>query len=183
MVEPPIPGSFFEARAKEMLIFTYDVYMDVVRLHRYIPSAREPRVLRLPNFKLWFPKFFFPASSGLPSIMRAEGEDVWGIGWRASTAELPRFKNKLVMPNRYHMNDVRLTDRGGERLPGMSYEITQPDFPPSKPSKGKLEAIVSLGKSVGLPDEYLEKIGKIETLSEEEASGKPSPTEAGNTAE
>ncbi len=147
-----------------MLLFTYDVYMDVVRLHRYIPSAREPRLLRLPNYKLWFPKFFYPAQSGLPSVIRSEGDEVWGIGWRASTAELPRFKGKLVMPNRYHMIDVRLTDRGSDKIAGVTYEITQPDFPESKPSKSKLESIIALGTSLGLPDGYLEKLGALETL-------------------
>lgn len=149
-----------------MLLFTYDVYMDVVRLHRYIPSAREPRVLKLTNYNLWFPKFFSPAESGLPSVVRSQGGEVWGIGWRASTAELPKFKTKLVMPNRYHMIDIRLNDRGDNKLPGVTYEMTLPDDPPSKPSKHKLESLIALGKSVGLPDHYLQSLAEMDCLPE-----------------
>ncbi|MEP0813693.1 MAG: gamma-glutamylcyclotransferase [bacterium] len=164
MVEPPVPQSFIEGRSKDLFLFTYDVYMDIVRLHRYIPSARLPKPARLVNHKLWFPYYFNPAKSGLPSITRSEGDEVWGLLWRCNKNELPKFERKLEAPNRYHIMEVRIVDRAGDRMNATTYAITQPNVPPSKPSKAKLSEIIELGKAADLPNDYLTWLAAIETL-------------------
>ena len=164
MIEPPIPMSFIEGRGKDFLLFTYDVYMDIVRLHRYMPNAREPKIMQLPNYKLVFPLWFAPAGSGLPTIVRSPGDEIWGIGWRTPIAELPKFEAKLSAPNRYHLMDIRVKNRAGDVLPAKTYSITIPQDPQSKPSAAKLREIMELGKTVGLPNEYLAKLGATETL-------------------
>lgn len=164
MIEFAKTEAFFEARPKDALLFTYDIYMDVVRLHRYIPSAREPRILRLPNFKLWFPKYYSPLSSGIPSIIRSYGDEVWGIGWRCSSSGLLAFELKLSMPNLYHGVNARLSDRGDDKMPGWTYQITEPDSSESKPSKSYKNVLLNIAKSVGLPDEYIVQLASFETM-------------------
>lgn len=164
MIESPIPRAFLDGRVQDTLLFTYDVYMSIVRLHRYVPSARMPKVLKLPNYKLTFPKYFEPASSGLPSIVHSVGDSVWGIGWRANVSELKKFEKKLFVPDRYHMRKVRLVEKSGDSLPGITYAITLHDDEPSKPSKSKIEEIIEVGRKVSLPDDYLEELAKYDTL-------------------
>ena len=80
-------------------------------------------------------------------------------------SELKKFEKKLFVPDRYHMRDVRLVERSGNRLPGITYAITLHDDEPSKPSKSKLEEIIEVGRKARLPEEYLEELSKYETLS------------------
>jgi hypothetical protein len=164
MIEFPKLEAFFEPRAKDALLFTYDAYMDIVRLQRYVPSAREPRVLKLMNYKLWFPKHHPQQNSGIASLIRSIGDEVWGIGWRCNAPELKTFEQKLAMPNLYHVLNVRLANRGSDRMSGWSYQITLPDGVESSPSKAAKMELIEIGKSVGLPGEYLIHLAGLATL-------------------
>ena len=164
MIEVPKTEAFFETRAKDALLFTYDIYMDAVRLQRYVPSPREPRVLRLANYRLAFPKYNPQLGSGLASVMRSIGDEVWGIGWRCNAPELKAFEKKLGMPHRYHTINVHLSDRGIDRLSGWSYMISVPDSVESKPTKAIKFEIINAGKLHGLPDEYLVQLASQPTL-------------------
>ncbi|MCD6119817.1 hypothetical protein J7K50_08290 [bacterium] len=164
MIEVPSNEAFFDIRAKDAFLFTYDIYLDVVRLHRYIPSAREPRIVRLPNYKLWFPKYFKPEKTGLASVVRSPGDETWGVGWRISSDELKAFERKLAMPNRYHAHEARFVDRGNFRMPGVTYQITVPDDPPSKPSRAYISEIIDLAKKMELPDDYIVTLASFEVL-------------------
>ena len=151
-------------RGKDVVLFTYDVYMDIVRLHRYVPSARQPKLLKLPNYKLTFPMHFGPAGSGLPSLSRAEGDEVWGLGYRIFKDELAAFGRKLNIPNRYYFLDVRATDRANDRLAVKTYAISIPDDPNSRPSKSKLSELVNVAKNSGLPDDYVTLLASYQTM-------------------
>ena len=164
MIEFAKSDAFFEARSKDALLFTYDIYMDPVRLIRYVPSAREPKIFRLPNFKLWFPKYYSPLNSGLPSIVRSNGDEIWGVGWRCSANGLLAFDLKLSMPHLFHYTDVRLSDKGEIKIPGWTYQISQPDLNESKPSKAYKNDLCEIAKMAKLPDEYIIQLASFNTL-------------------
>ncbi len=164
MIEFVKTEAFFEARPKDAMLFTYDIYMDVVRLCRYVPSAREPRILRLPNHKLCFPKYYGPLGSAIPSVVRSYGDEVWGVGWRCAANGLLALELKLSTPHLYHKLDVRLNDRGNDKLPGFTYQITEPDDSTAKPSKAYKADLIRVATAAGLPDEYIVQLASFETL-------------------
>lgn len=162
------------------LLFAYDHLMDIVVLHRYCRTAKFHRKVRLINHKLSFTKYHSGKGEGLIDIVRTNDpkDEVWGVSYEIyDPAEIGKLDIHMRVPDRYHKKKVTLTDRGGWRHDGLTYEVTLRDQELSKPSKKTLDEIVALATEWKLPADWIEHLRSFETLPEE-AEPAPSPAPA-----
>lgn len=147
-------------------VFTYDIAMDQVWLHRYCPTARFCKKARITNHKLVINKWHGGLNTGLPSIVRTnvESDSVWGIVFEIVPEELPSLERKLVVPERYHPIEIKFKDRGNNRFHGITYKISDPDDSESLPSKEYLKQWIESVEYWNLPEEWVSYIKSIRTI-------------------
>jgi gamma-glutamylcyclotransferase (GGCT)/AIG2-like uncharacterized protein YtfP len=169
-----------QERPSGELLFAYDQLMDIVVLHRYCRTAKLHRKVRLINHKLAFTKFHSGKGEGLIDIVRTNDpkDEVWGISYELHADEIPKLDMHMRVPDRYHKKKVTLTDRGGWRHDGFTYEVTLRDQELSKPSKKTLDEIIALATEWKLPSDWIEHLRSFETLDEQEAGSVAPQTDA-----
>ncbi len=158
--------SIMPSSTSKKRLFIYDELLYTTILKRYLDKPHMEMRVRATRWRLNFPKFFPPINSGLPSIERTENSEgeVWGITIDISNQDLSKLNRYKGAPNRYHMRNIWVMDRGGLRYPAMCYVVSVPDEKPSKPSVEMLNSIIVGAKERRLPASYIEFLQSLETL-------------------
>jgi hypothetical protein len=159
--ESLLPGSLKVER-----LFLYDELLDFEIIKRYLDNPKQEMLCYIPTHKVWFPKFFFPKNTGLASIDRTPNSEdkVWGVTINITGQDLTRLERYKGAPNRCHVCNVIVFDRGERRYPARTFVVSVPDPEPSKPSKEYLSLMVEGARGRGLPEDYVKMLESFETL-------------------
>jgi hypothetical protein len=159
--ESLMPGSLKIDR-----LFVYDELLDFEIIKRYLNNPKQEMLCYIATHRLWFPKYFLPKNSGLASFERTPNSSdmVWGVTINITGQDLSRLEHYKGAPNRYHICNVIVFDRGERRYPARTFIVSVPDPEPSKPSKEFLSFMVEGARGRGLPEDYVKMLEAFETL-------------------
>uniref|UniRef100_A0A3B4AAQ2 Uncharacterized protein n=1 Tax=Periophthalmus magnuspinnatus TaxID=409849 RepID=A0A3B4AAQ2_9GOBI len=161
-MEPTI--SFMET-SSTFLYFAYGSNLLKERLTLKNPSATVHCVARLKNFRLVFGNHKGRASErwhgGVATIEHSPGDEVWGVVWRLSVADLESLDSQEnVTLGAYSPVELSVRTRG-EDLSCRTYIMNSCVYAP--PSPQYLKVIVMGAAQNGLPQEYQDKLRAIKT--------------------
>ncbi|KAI9999818.1 hypothetical protein NQD34_011661 [Periophthalmus magnuspinnatus] len=147
------------------LYFAYGSNLLKERLTLKNPSATVHCVARLKNFRLVFGNHKGRASErwhgGVATIEHSPGDEVWGVVWRLSVADLESLDSQEnVTLGAYSPVELSVRTRG-EDLSCRTYIMNSCVYAP--PSPQYLKVIVMGAAQNGLPQEYQDKLRAIKT--------------------
>ena len=139
------------------LYFSFGSNMDHDQMKKRTPLAEYRGIGRIRNYDLVFNRKGTYRSGGVASIIPKDGVDVYGVLWAISPDEL-RQMDQIEDPDAYQRVQMIVTSEDGDEIPCHVYvSYPEGDIPADQPY---LETILSAAASAGLPDEWIERIGK-----------------------
>lgn len=164
--QKPKAESLLPASLKVDRLFIYDELLDFEIIKRYLNNPRQEFLCYMQVHRVWFPKYFLPKNTGLASIERTPNSSdvVWGVTINITGQDLTRLERYKGAPNRCHIRNVVVFDRGERRYPAKTFVVSVPDPEPSKPSKEYLSLMVEGARGRGLPGDYVKSLEAFETL-------------------
>lgn len=151
--ETILPGS-----TRKSWLFTYDTLMNPVVLNRYVKGVVPGKVVNLPSFRLTWPFNYPPQGTALPSLERQDGPaagGVWGLIYDITKKDLTQLERYLRVPNRYHQRALNVVDRGGSKLPAVTYVLSASGGSPLAPSAAYRDELLAAARERELPGEWV----------------------------
>jgi hypothetical protein len=149
-----------------MFYFSYGSNMSVRRLRSRVPSARFVSIAALQRHELRFHKVGRDGSGKCDAYETGNPEDVvWGVLFEIAAAEKPVLDERESLGYGYDEKDVVLTIPSGGTVTAFTYCAILID-PKLKPLSWYTHHVVTGAEENGLPEDYIEKIGQVESTAD-----------------
>ena len=148
------------------LYFAYGSNMDLNQIVERCPSAKfhHPAVAR--GFRLAFTRFSEKRQCGVADLIADASEEVWGAVFKIAGLDIPRLdrgEGVFLTPPAYRRMPIKVFPPGGHELrDAFTYEVVAEAARHLKPNVAYVGLIVGGAVRWGLPEQYIEKLRKIE---------------------
>jgi gamma-glutamylcyclotransferase len=139
------------------LLFAYGSNLAASEMDAWCPEARFAGVARLPDHRLSLNRRSIRWGGGAVDIVRAPGEEVWGVLYEVPDGTLDLLDAKEGEGWAYRRVEVEV-EHGGHRVAAEAYEVV--DKAPEKvsPAPEYAALLVRGARQRGLPEEYVERV-------------------------
>ncbi len=143
-----------------MIYFAYGSNMEAAQMNVRCPGHTVIGTACLLDYTLAFTRWSRSWNSGTADIMPEKGQEVWGVLYDLTLANLRRIDKFADYPNSYVRQDIRVT-QNKEELPAFTYvAVRQGIF---SPSKAYLNKMILGATENTMPERYLSFLKTIET--------------------
>ena len=131
-----------------MQVFFYGLFMDESILRKNGLQPSDPRIGYLDHYVLKI--------GNRASLLPKENERSWGVVMDVDQKAIQELYAEPSVAD-YVPEEVSITLNNGEVVPASCYNLPL-ELMTGKPNREYATALYELGKKLGLPDDYLEKI-------------------------
>jgi hypothetical protein len=153
-----------------MIYFAYGTDINPAQMAERCPGHRSLGVVRLPEYRLWFPRFSRTWNCASASITPSPNDTVFGVLYDVPPIEVATLHYQFGYDpegraefNRHELHEVTVLRVGGsEPVKAMTY-VAVPDGTKALPSAAYIDAIIDGARYHGLPRAYLVVLKAIRT--------------------
>ena len=139
------------------LLFAYGSNLAASEMDAWCPEARFAGLARLPDHRLALNRRSIRWGGGAVDIVRAPGEEVWGVLYEVPDGTLDRIDAKEGEGWAYRRTDVEV-EHHGRRLAAEAYEVLDKE-PEEVPATPEYAALLLRGaRERGLPGDYVKRL-------------------------
>jgi len=148
------------------LYFAYGSNMDLEQLADRCPSAKFQHVAVARGYRLAFTRFSQKRQCGVADLILDMGSEVWGAVFKIGAPDvtkLDRSEGAHLTPPAYRRVPLEVSRAAdGESVHAFTYEVVAKAAEHVKPNTVYLGLMVGGAVRWGLPQQYIEKLKKVE---------------------
>jgi hypothetical protein len=137
--------------------FAYGSNMDTAQMTQRCPTALPIGPVLLHDHRLVFNRSGTYRPGGVANLEPASGHRVYGMLWKLSADDL-RGLDDTEDPRAYHRSKLTVYSLTGQPHTGVHVYLATPDRDDDIPDTQYLDVVITAGRTVGLPPEYIQEL-------------------------